>query len=206
MTPRPGIALATLLAASALGGCAHRESWADVHTPVVLVEVLPPQAEVVMDGRPLGRGSGTQPVPDRRRRYRFQATAEGYEPLEVEVEGEKLAGAEVRLVLRPAGFGRARRLEAGEPAGLAQAAAALLRAERVDDAILYAERSLTLAETPLAHKVVGRAYGRKGNKKESVRHYSAYLTLAPDAPDAREIADAVEKARGDLTIPIPAGR
>jgi tetratricopeptide (TPR) repeat protein len=207
MSPRsPGArALLVVLAAAGLNGCARRQPWEDLRTPEAFIELLPPRALLEMDGRPLGRGAAAPPVPDRARRYRLSARADGYEPLELEISGEKLAGGPLLLVLRPAGFGSQRRLDADDPTGLAQAASTLQRAGRLDDAILYAQRALSLSEVPLAHKVLGAAYLAKGRKNEAARHYSAYLSLVPDAPDAAEIAAAVAKARGDLTINPPVG-
>lgn len=169
--------------------------------PEVTIEVLPRLAAVEMDGRGLGRGPGPQPVPDRSRRHRFRAWAEGFEPLQAEVEGEHIAGRTLFLVLRPAGFGSERRLEAGDMGGLARAAAHLLRAGRAREAADYATQSLAAGENALAHRVLGAAHARLGDRTLAIRHYGAYLSLAPDAPDASEVRRAVEAARGDIALP-----
>jgi hypothetical protein len=195
---------AAALAAVAVLACGgpHKASWESVAGPQIAVEVLPRLATVEMDGRALGAGGRSQAVRPGAR-HRLRASAEGFEPLEVEVEGERVAGRTVFLVLRPQGFGSERRLEAGDPPGLAQAAARLLRAGRLDDAVDYARQSLAAGDNAPAHRVLGAAYARKGGFALSIRHYSDYLGLAPDAPDAAEVRRALETARGDIALPAP---
>jgi tetratricopeptide (TPR) repeat protein len=195
------------LLAAALAGCAgQKESWKALQQSELSIDILPRNAAVELDGKPVGRGASARPAVDAGRRYRLRATAGGFEPLQVEVEGSKLSGGQTALVLRPVGFGSQRRLDAGDPGGLAQAALALLRAGRLDDAQDYAARSLELGETGLAHKVLGGICARRGDRRQAVRHYSEYLVLAPDAPDAKQIAADVERMRGDLTLPAAAGK
>jgi hypothetical protein len=135
--------------------------------------------------------------------FRLPCVITGFEPLEVTLGGDRLAGSRLDLVLRPAGFGAQRRLDLGEPVGLAQAAAALLRAGRPRDALAFADASLAVAETPLAHKVAGEAHRQLGNRNRAVQHYSVYVTLAPDAPDRKQIEDAIAAVRGDVTVSPP---
>ena len=194
------------LLAVALAACAgQKESWKAVGAGLA-IEVHPRNAAVSMDGEPVGRGAGPRPVPEAGRRYRVRATADGFEPLAVEVDGSKLSGGQTVLVLRPVGFGSQRRLDPGDPVALAQAALTLLRADRLDDALEYASRSLELGNPALAHKVLGGVYARKGDRRQAALHYSEYLVLAPDAPDARQIAAEVERLRGDLTVPAAEGK
>ncbi len=193
----------TLAAAAALAAaCASpREAWRSVSAPEVLVEMLPRGAALEVDGRPLGQGSRTVEVPDGEHVYRLRIAAPGYDPAEVAQPGAKLAGARVGVALRPPGFGAARRLDYDDPASLVQAASALLRVGRPAPCVEYADRALQIAEVPQAHRLLGAAHAQLGHRDESVRHYSAYLTLVPDAPDARSVARAIEAARGDVTIP-----
>ncbi len=207
MTPRSALAISFLLAAAA---CATpKESWREMQVPEVFVEVLPRGAVLEVDGRLLGPGSRPVPVPEPGRRYHLRASAPGFLVAEMTAEGAQLLGTRVSLVLRPEGFGASRRLDAGDPPSLAQAAATLLRADRLDDAREYADRSLELAEVPLSHRVLGAVYEKRGDRRNAAQQYSIYLSLVPDAPDAKAIAEAVERDRGDLTIPgrgdAPAG-
>jgi tetratricopeptide (TPR) repeat protein len=198
MLPRTPLLAAVLL----IVACATpRQSWQEMQTPEVFVDLLPRSAVLEVDGRVLGPGSRTVPLPDLQRRYRFKASAAGFQPMEMIAEGKKLAGARANLLLRPSGFGTARPLDAGDPGSLAQAALVLLRAGRLDDARDYADYSLELAEVPLAHRVLGAVYEKQGDRRRAAQEYSAYLALAPEAPDARIVAEAVARARGDLTIP-----
>ncbi len=192
---------AALLAAAL--ACAGRQSWTDVAPPEVLVDVLPRGALLEVDGRALGPGSRAVAVPDPGHLYRFRASSAGYEPAEAERPGARLAGTRLGLLLRPAGFGRARALDLDDPVALSQAAAATLRGGHAADAVDYARRALELRDVPLAHRVLGEAYARLGQRQTSIREYSAYLAAAPDAPDAPAIAAEVERARGDLTVPAP---
>jgi hypothetical protein len=217
MTPRPSdprrsraavpsrlLPLALALALAAGSGCGpRRASWDQVRVPEAYVETLPAGAEVAVDGAPAGRSPLSIPVPDPGRKIRLQASAPGFEPADVAVEASRIAGQRLDLVLRPAGFGAQRRLDLGEPVGLAQAAAALLKAGRIAEALAFADASLAVAETPLAHKVAGEAQRRLGNRNAAIQHYSTYVTLLPDAPDRKAIEAAIAEARGDLTIPAP---
>jgi tetratricopeptide (TPR) repeat protein len=215
MTPRPSdtrraaagapprlAALAVALVAGA--GCApKRATWDEVRVPEAHVETLPAGAEVTVDGAPAGRSPLSIRVPDPSRRIHLQASAPGFEPADLMLEASRVAGQRLDVVLRPAGFGAQRRLDLGEPVGLAQAAAALLKAGRAAEALAFAEASLAVAETPLAHKAAAEAHRRLGNRKGAIQHYSAYVTLLPDAPDRKAIEAAIAEARGDLTIPAP---
>jgi tetratricopeptide (TPR) repeat protein len=199
--PQPSALLAPVVAAGLLGCAAERQSWRDLAPPEALVEVLPRAALVELDGRLLGAGSRTVPVPEPTRLYKIRATAPGFEPAEVEQPGEKLAGSRLGMALRPEGFGFGRRIDLDDPSSLTLAAAQLEREGRAPEAVEYAERALSMAELPLAHRVLGAAYARLGDRRASIRHYADYLGLAPDAPDAAAISRALEKARGDITIP-----
>lgn len=205
MTPRlaTGPLLAALAVASSSGCGPRRASWEDVRAPEAYVETLPAGASVDVNGAPMGRSPLSFPVPDAARRYHVQAAAPGFEPIDVAVEGGKLAGQRLDLVLRPAGFGAQRRLDLGEPVGLAQAAMALLRGGRTEDALAFADASLAVADTPLAHKAAGEAHRLLGHRNQAVQHYSIYVTLLPDAPDRKAIEAAIATVRGDVTIPAP---
>jgi tetratricopeptide (TPR) repeat protein len=166
------------------------------------VEVLPRSATLSLDGAPLGPGARTVAVPDPAHVYRFSASARGFAPAQHDAEGARLAGARIGLVLRPAAFGEARRLDLDEAGGLAAAAALLERTGQHQAALEYAERSVELApEAPLGHRVAGDAALALGRQKRAVAEYSAYVQLAPDAADRPAIERRVEELRGDITIP-----
>jgi len=202
MTPCPAAILGPLLAAS-LACASGRTGWEEVRVPEVHLETLPTGAEVDVDGAPAGRSPLSFPVREPMRTYRIRARVAGFEPLEVAIEGDRLAGGRLDLVLRPAGFGSQRRLDLGEPAGLAQAAMALLRAGKPREALAFADASLAVGETPLAHKAAGEAHRKLGNQNRAVQHYSAYVDLVPDAPDRKQIEDAIAAVRGDVTVSPP---
>jgi regulator of sirC expression with transglutaminase-like and TPR domain len=109
-------------------------------------------------------------------------------------------------VLRPEGFGSQRRLAAGEPVGLLQAAVALLRADRPTDAIAFARASLAAGDSPQGHRVCGQAYRRLGKRDQAIKEYSLYLSLAPDAPDRREVEEAISAASRDIEMAPPKAR
>jgi hypothetical protein len=212
MTPRTAAALRALalrtlallpLVAAGTGCGAKRAAWEEVRPPEAYVETLPSAAEVAVDGAPVGRSPLSFPVPAASRRYHLQATAPGFEPVDLVLEGSRLAGQRLDLVLRPVGFGAQRRLDLGDPIGLAQAAMTLLRSGRTADALAFADASLAVGETGLAHKAAGAAHRKLGHRNQAIQHYSAYIVLVPDAPDRKDIEAAVEAARGDLTIPPP---
>jgi hypothetical protein len=212
MTPRPtapGLPLAPApailaLALAAAAGCGpKRASWDEVRVPEAYVETLPAGVEVAVDGAPAGRSPLSFRVPDPTRKVHLQASAPGFEPADMVVEASRIGGQRLQVVLRPVGFGAQRRLDLGDPVGLAQAAAALIKAGRAAEALAFANASLAVAETALAHKVAGDASRRLGSQNEAIRHYSAYVAAMPDAPDRKAIEAAIAEARGDLTIPPP---
>ena len=183
--------------------CSSRQRFEDVNGAEGLVEVLPRSAMVEVDGVLLGPGSRTLPVPDRRAVHRVTARAPGFETLEVRVPAALLAGGRVALVLRPEGFGVARRLELDEPTGLTAAAALLLRNGRTREGMQYAARAAELApDLPAPHRLLGDAYLREGRKDRALDEYGAYLAHAtPGAPDRAEVQARVGALRGDLTVP-----
>jgi hypothetical protein len=207
--PRPSprllraTATATLAAwAAACGG--RRVPPEEAKAPELLVEVLPPDAAVSLDGRPLGRGSRAVPAPppgDGPRVLRVEA--DGYEPAERPLEDGSLAGVRVAAVLRPLGFASFRILDYDDPEGLALAAAHLaLVGERPRDALAYAERALALEPgTALAHRAAGDARAALGEAGRAVSSWTEYLRLAPEAPDAARVAERIEDARAE---PAPA--
>ena len=204
MPPRPARAAvaSAALAGAALGGAcaaAGKQPWSETSPPQALVEVLPSDAELWVDGVLAGRGARTIAVPDPEHVYVLRAAAPGFAPAERAGEGARLAGARVGIVLRPEAFGTARRLEIDEPAGLAAAGAALLRAGRAREAVEYEVRAAQLApEEPGPHRLLADAYLAAGDRPRAAREYDAYLRLAADAPDRDEVERAVQDLRGDV--------
>lgn len=205
--PLSAAPLAPLLALAALASaCAEapRQPWRDQPPPEVLIEVLPRAAAVTVDGAPLGPGQRAVPVPAAEHRYRFAFRAAGFAPAEREETGEKLAGTRLAVVLRPDGFGTARRLEPDDAPGLGAAAALLERRGDHAAALEFAERAIALApDTAQAQRVAGDAAQALGRRDRAVQAYSAYLALAPGAPDRAAVAARIEALRGDLTVPPP---
>jgi tetratricopeptide (TPR) repeat protein len=200
----PRRATLAALAACASACAAPRQPWRETRPAEVMIEVLPRDADVAVDAGPARRGARTVPVPDPAHRYLFRGSAPGFAPAEVARPGAELAGARIGLVLRPDGFGSARRLDLDEPEGLAAAGAALLRAGRPAQAIEYAGRAAELApEEPLPRRVLGEAYRLTGARARAAQELSAYLRAAPDAPDREEVERAVEALRGDVVVPEP---
>jgi predicted Zn-dependent protease len=190
------------LAAVALACSGARPRLDQVSPPECLVEVLPRSAELSVDGVAVGPGARTLPIRDPARVLRLRATAAGFEPAELEVTGEKVAGARVGLALKPDGFGAWRTLDLDEPAGLASAGALLLRGGRADEAIQYASRAAELDPgAPLPHRVLGDAWMRLGQHERAADSYAAYLAHArPDAPDRSEVERRLGALRGDLEL------
>ena len=192
-----------LLLAGLLLACATpKQAWVETTPPEVFVELLPRSAELSLDGKPLGTGGRTTAVPDLSRVYVFRATAPGFTAVEKSEKGVSLAGGRLGLVLRPEGFGEARRLELDDGAGLAAAAALLEKKGKHELALEYAERAVEVApELALGHRVASDAAMTLERRKRAIQAYSAYLAAAPDAPDRAAVARKVEGLRGDLTIP-----
>jgi len=170
--------------------------------PEVLVEVLPPGAQVSLDGRPLGQGGRAVPAPPPGAHV-LRVEADGYEPSVQALPEGSLAGARVGAALRPAGLEGVRALDLDDPEGLAQAAAHLAgRGGRPNDAIAYAERAIQLEpRTALGHRALGDARAALGETSRAVSSWAEYLRLAPGAPDAGAVAHRIEAARGDVAVP-----
>ena len=202
MTPRT-IAAATLAALSIACASAPEVTWKDVRPPEVHVDTLPAGALISANGVEIGKAPLSFPVPEAGATYRIRATAKGFEPAAAELSGSKLAGTRLDLVLRPEGFGTERRLVPGEPVGLAQAAFALLRANRPEDALAFAQASLAAGDSPQAHKISGEAYRRLGDRNKAVQELSIYLTMSPDAPDRKAVEQAIDALRKDIPMAQP---
>lgn len=197
-----GALLLVALAGAAAACASKKQSWRETAPPEVFIEVLPRSAQIAVDGRKLGPGSRTLAVPDPAHVYVFRASAPGFGAAERSEEGAKLAGARVGLVLRPDGFGSARRLDLDDAASLAQASALLERRGEHRFAAEYAERAVELApEAPTQRRVLGAALLALGDQRRAIQELSTYLQLAPDAPDRRRVEQIVAKLRGDVTIP-----
>ncbi len=193
-------------AAAALACAAPRQSWREVSRPEVLVEVLPREAVLSVDGVAAGPGPRTVSVTEPSHRYRFVATAPGFVAAAREDDGATLAGTRIALVLRPERFGSARRLDLDDAEGLA-AAALLERRGAHGPALEYAERAVEVSpDAAQAQRVLGDAALASGRTPRAIEAYSAYLRLAPAAPDHEAVARRVEGLRRDLTVPAAGGR
>jgi hypothetical protein len=202
MTPRT-IAAVTLVGLSIACAEAQPVSWKEVRPPEVYVETLPSGALVSANGAEIGRSPLSFPVPEEGRTYQIRASAPGFQPAATELTGSRLAGTRLDLVLRPEGFGTQRRLVPGEPVGLAQAAAALLRANRPKDALAFAQASLAAGDSPQAHKISGEAYRLLGDRNRAIQEFSIYVTMVPDAPDRKSVEQAIAAARKDIQMTQP---
>ena len=195
---------AAAIATLSNGACATWSSQPrrEVEPLEALVEVLPRDAELWVDGVAAGRGARTVPVPDPDHVYVISAAAPGFAPEQRGGEGALLAGARIGIVLRPEGFTRHLRLELDEPAGLTAAGAALLRAGRPAQAADYGARAAELApDEPAPHRLLADAYRAAGDRVRAAREYAIYLLLAPDAPDREEVERQVERLRVDVQLP-----
>ena len=151
-------------------------------------------------GRPRGRGFVKLEVADPKRTFRIRVSAEGFETEEAVVEAGRIANRQYFLALRPAGFER--KVDTQDAASMALAAAALWKAGRVDDAADYAEQSLRTGNTPLANRVLGDVWRRRGDRDRALKHYTMYLSLADNPPDGPEIrAWLMQDRPGDITVP-----
>ncbi len=193
-------ALCALACAAAACASSGPVSWEQVRPPEAYLETLPAGALVTVNGAEVGRGPLSFPVPDADRRYAVRVTAPGFEPATLEETGARLAGARLDVVLRPEGFGSQRPLATGEPAGLAQAAAVLLRANRPADALAFAKASIAAGESAQAHRVAGEACRRLGDRNQAIRELSLYVTQAPDAPDRKAVEQAIAAMRHDIDM------
>jgi tetratricopeptide (TPR) repeat protein len=192
--------LAAIVATLAALAAPPKTSWDAVGKPEIDAEILPHSAAVEVDGRPSGRGIATLDVSDPKRTYRIRAAADGYQTEESVVEAGRAVNGRCLLALRPAGF--AGPVDPEDPNRMAQAADALLRAGRVEDAADYAQQSLRTGRTALAHRVLGDVWRSRGDRDQATKYYTMYLSLADNPPDANEIKAWLRKPReGDITIP-----
>jgi hypothetical protein len=179
------LALALLAAAS----CTHdaEARFEATRPPETLVEVLPPSAQVTLDGAPLGAGSRVVPAAVRdRAAHVLSASAPGYEPAEWRVPAGGLAGVRVGLALRPEGFPG--KVELDDASELIRAADFLAAGGRPADAQAYAARAASLApDLAAAQRSLGVAAAAAGDRRTAERSLATYLRLSPDAPDADEI-------------------
>ncbi len=196
----PAPAVAAVVAALAALADPPAQSWESAVQPEATALFLPHTALVEVDGKPEGRGSIALKVTDPGRTFRVRVSAEGFEPEEAVVEAGKVANRDFVLALRPAGF--TRKVSPADCSSMALAASALLKAGRLDDAAEYAEQSLRTGNTPLANRVLGDVWRRRGDRDQAVRYYTMYLSLTEDPRDGDEIrAWLLQPKPGDLTIP-----
>jgi tetratricopeptide (TPR) repeat protein len=196
---------ARLAALALLAGCAAgKDAFREVAPPELLLEVLPRDALLELDGAGVGRGSRAVPAPAPGEHV-LVASADGFESLERTLPPGTLDGVRVGVALRPAGFGASRRLDLDDPAGLAAAAMALGRVGRQRDAHDYAARAVALdpGHAP-AQRALGDALAAQGRRDEARAAWGRYLLIAPDAPDAAEVERRMGEGRA--TFEVPAGR
>jgi uncharacterized protein YciW len=202
MTPLRSIPL--LGVALVLAACGpRRATWDEVRPPEAHLDTLPTGALLLVDGVEVGRTPLSIPVRDVTHTYALRLEAAGFETLESRQVGESMAGARLQLVLRPLGFGTQRKLDPGDPVGLAQAAAALLKAGLPREALAFASASVEAGDSAVAHRLSGEAYRQLGNRNRAVQEYSLYLSMDPGAPDRAAIEKAIAAARGDIPMTAP---
>jgi tetratricopeptide (TPR) repeat protein len=198
----PAPLVAPLLAGLALlaAPAPQKQSWDAASPAEARASFLPQSSLVEVDGQPRGRGSVILEVRDPARTYRIRVSAEGFEPAEAVVEAGKIARQDFFLALRPAGFER--KVDTADAASMALAASALWKAGRVDDAADYAEQSMRNGNTPLANRILGEVWRKRGDRDKAVKYFTMYLSLTNDPPDAPEIkAWLMQDRPGDITIP-----
>jgi tetratricopeptide (TPR) repeat protein len=197
--PAPSAA-AILAALAVLTGPPEKQSWDSVQKPEVRADFLPQSALVEVDGQARGRGFVKLDLSDPKRTYRLRVSAEGFETEEAVVEAGRVAGRQYFLALRPSGFQQ--KVDTQVSASMALAASALWKAGRVDDAADYAEQSLRTGSTPLASRVLGDVWRRRGDRDQAVKYYARYLSQTDNPPDGPEIrAWLLQDRPGDITIP-----
>ena len=70
-------------------------------------------------------------------------------------------------------------------------------------ALEYAERAVEAApEVALGQRVLGDAARALGQRQRAIDGYSAYLGLAPEAPDRNAVVSRLEELRGDVALPL----
>ena len=91
-------------------------------------------------------------------------------------------------------------LERGKAAGFSSAqhyyslGARLYRDERMEDASKAFAQALEVdPKFARAERSLGNVHEKLGNSEEAVVHFKRYLELAPNAPDAKRIADLIAK-------------
>jgi len=82
-----------------------------------------------------------------------------------------------------------------------RSAAILWRAGHPEDAAEYAEQ-LRAGSTPLANRVQGDVWRRRGSRDQATRYYAMYLSLADNPPDEPEIRACLSQPKdSDITVP-----
>jgi tetratricopeptide (TPR) repeat protein len=195
--PRLAAAAAALAVSCAGAGAAARRPEPAAE---VLVEVLPRDAALWVDGVSAGVGGRTVAVPDAGHVYVLRAAARGFAPAERAEEGAALAGARVGIALAPDALG-AGAVDFDDAEALARAAVALLRRGDARAAADYAARAAALAPgAPAAQRLLGDASRAAGARGRAADAYRAYLRLAPDAPDRDEVERAIEEMRAEVSV------
>lgn len=196
----PVSSLAAVVAALAFVAAPAKEPWESVMKPEVSAAFLPRSARVEVDGEVRGRGFVKIEITDPKRTFKVRVSADGFQPEEATVEAGRVADKEFIVALRPAGFER--KLDPRDAAAMALAADALLQAGRVDDAADYAQQSFRGGNTPLANRVLGDVWRRRGDRDQATRYYTMYLSLSDHPADEAAVREWLLQPRaGDITIP-----
>ena len=200
----PRVAAVSLVAALSVtvGACRGARGRAAAQPPgEVLVEVLPRTARVELDGRPLAPGGGAMAAPAPEEEHVLRVAADGFDPEERVFPAESLDGARIAMALRPRGFDGARAIDYDDAPALAVAAAWLAEAGEPRDAVEYAERAIAVDPgVALAHRALGDARAREGDRAAAIAAWAEYLRRAPEAPDVAAVERRMEAARGDVQL------
>jgi hypothetical protein len=196
-----GLCVTAALATLALMAAPEKQTWESTLTPHVRADFLPRSALIEVDGQAQPeRGLVQFDVTDPSRTFRIRVSAEGFEPAERVVEAGKIANGQFYVALRPAGFHG--QIDTVDPSSMALAASALWKGGRIDDAADYAEQSLRAGQTPLANKVMGEVWRRRGDREKAVRYFTMYLSLTDNPSDGPEIrAWLLQEQPGDIKVP-----
>ncbi len=198
--PVPTLAALATLVALAAPPAPEKQSWESTMKPHTNAEFLPHSALVEVDGEAKGRGFVHLEVADPKRTYKVRVSAEGFETEEALVEASRIAAKDLVLALRPAGYER--KVDAGDASSMALAASALLKAGRAGEAAEYADQSLRTGNTPLANRVLGDVWRKRGDRDQATRYYTMYLSLAEHPADEAEVrAYLLQDRPGDITVP-----
>jgi tetratricopeptide (TPR) repeat protein len=201
------LALLAVPLAAPLGCTTPKMAASEALGPELVLHSVPEGAAVTRAGQPAGKTPLILPV-KRDSKLEFELTYPNTFPGKVSLDAPALfraGGGEAWVPLKPDNMGQATGdLDASSAGDLTKAGLAMTKANRCPEAFQYFQRALALdPQLARVHRDQAKCYFKTKQHDRGVAELQQYLTMLPDAKDAKQVQALLDKATANTDFDLP---